>query len=289
MEPAASDPDPLAPRTPPPLVSQTASRRRWLIHLVLIALYLFVIAVVGLGRAAEEHGPALSHTTAGLLKVCAVEFGSFAVIFFLAWLASRATIDDLLLRWRHNVLPVLLGAGYSVALRIAVGIISVVVGAILVVVLVYIAHATTLDALRQFAENNRPAVENAVDVKALSNNSTYFWLTVTLVSFALGGLREELWRSSFLAGMKGVWPRHFSTTKGQVVAVLICAVVFGLGHLSMGILAAALAGCLGVGLGLIMVFHRSIWPAVFAHGFFDATSMALIPWALDIMKNLPKQ
>jgi hypothetical protein len=29
-----------------------------------------------------------------------------------------------------------------------------------------------------------------------------------------------------------------------------------------------------------MVFHRSIWPAVIAHGAFNATSMALIPWVL---------
>jgi membrane protease YdiL (CAAX protease family) len=48
------------------------------------------------------------------------------------------------------------------------------------------------------------------------------------------------------------------------------------------------AGLLGLGLGLIMVFHRSIWPAVLAHGFFDATSMALIPWAMELMRNLPK-
>ena len=56
----------------------------------------------------------------------------------------------------------------------------------------------------------------------------------------------------------------------------------------MGILAALLGGLLGLGLGLIMVFHRSIWPAVLAHGFFDATSMALIPWAMELMQHLPK-
>jgi len=35
-----------------------------------------------------------------------------------------------------------------------------------------------------------------------------------------------------------------------------------------------------VGLGLIMIFHGSIWPAVIAHGLFDATSMAMIPWVM---------
>jgi len=260
---------------------------RWLIHLVLIALYLFVIAFVGLDRTESARGPALSHTTAGLLKVTGLELLAFGVIFALAWLASRASMDDLRLRWRNHVMPVLLGAGYSVALRMVVGIVAVIVGVILVVSLV-LTHVTTLDGLKNYVETHRPAVENAVDVSALRNNPMYYWLTLTLVSFVLAGVREELWRASFLAGMKGVWPRQFSSGKGQVYAVLVCAIVFGLGHVSMGILAASMATVLGVGLGLIMVFHDSIWPAVFAHGFFDATSMALIPWALDVMKSLPK-
>jgi len=33
---------------------------------------------------------------------------------------------------------------------------------------------------------------------------------------------------------------------------------------------------MGFGFGLIMIYHRSIWPAVIAHGLFDATSMLVI-------------
>ncbi len=47
-----------------------------------------------------------------------------------------------------------------------------------------------------------------------------------------------------------------------------------------GWLAVGLTGLLGLGLGLIMVLHRSIWPALIAHGYFNATSFALIPWAM---------
>lgn len=104
----------------------------------------------------------------------------------------------------------------------------------------------------------------------------------------VAGLREELWRASFLAGLRTLWPRQFGSKVGQVCAVFIAAIVFGMAHLSMGILAALFAGVLGAGLGLIMVFHRSIWPAVLAHGFFDATSMALLPWAMELMQRLPK-
>lgn len=262
--------------------ARPTSRWRWAIHLFLVTAYLLVIAFVGLGRE-ETHQPALSHTTRGLLKVCAVEVLSFGVILALAWVASRATIDDLRMRWRGKFIPVLLGVGYSVALRVVVGLAVLAVGAVLVA-----TRVMTVDSAEEFVEKNRPAVENAVDVSALRNNPAYLWLTLTLVSFVVAGLREELWRSSFLAGMKGVWPRQFGSMWGQICAVVICAVIFGMGHLSMGIMAVSLAGLLGLGLGLIMVFHKSIWPAVIAHGCFDATSMALIPFALDLMKALPK-
>ena len=160
--------------------------------------------------------------------------------------------------------------------------------AVLVGVIVLATHLMTMDSLQTFTVKNRPAVENMVDVAALRDDPAYFWLTLTVVSFAVGGLREELWRSSFLAGMRALWPHQFGSTAGRVCAVFIAAIIFGLAHLSMGILAALVAGVLGLGLGLIMVFHNSIWPAVLAHGFFDATSMAFIPWAMDLMRHLPK-
>jgi len=68
----------------------------------------------------------------------------------------------------------------------------------------------------------------------------------------------------------------------------VAAVIFGLGHLPQGVLAVAMTGLLGFGLGVIMVLHRSIWPAVIAHGMFDATSLALIPWALEKLQELQK-
>jgi hypothetical protein len=32
-----------------------------------------------------------------------------------------------------------------------------------------------------------------------------------------------------------------------------------------------------------MVLHRSIWPAVIAHGMFDATTFALLPWVIEAL------
>ncbi|HWD19486.1 MAG TPA: CPBP family glutamic-type intramembrane protease [Verrucomicrobiae bacterium] len=272
------------PESLPPIIGETktVSRGRWAIHLVLIASFLFMVAAIGMNRGESEQ-PALTHSVRGLLRVCAGEIVIFGGVFALAWLASRASVDDLLLRWRGNVMPILLGIGYSVALRIAVGVV-----ALLVAVPFLLSHSMTKDSIDEFVTKNRPRVETAVDVAALRDNPAYLWLSLTVVSFIVAGLREELWRASFLAGMKGVWPKYFSSRAGQIGAVIIGAIIFGLGHLAMGGMAAALAGLLGVGLGLIMVLHRSIWPAVLAHGFFDATSMALLPWGLEMAKHLSK-
>jgi membrane protease YdiL (CAAX protease family) len=270
--------------TPPPLpASRPVNRWRWALHLFLVTAYLGVVAAVSLGRNRPQR-PALSHTAGGLLFVCAIELLIFAAILALALLASKASVDELRLRWSGKALPVVLGFGYSAALRLALLAVAVVVAGILVACGVF-----TPDSLADVFRRNRPGVENVVDVDAMRANPAYFWLTLTLVSFVVGGLREELWRSSFLAGMKALWPRQFGSTMGQVWAVCVAAVIFGLGHLSMGALAAVMAGLLGLGLGLIMVLHRSIWPAVLAHGFFDATSLAALPAAMQLLKHLPAQ
>jgi membrane protease YdiL (CAAX protease family) len=78
--------------------------------------------------------------------------------------------------------------------------------------------------------------------------------------------------------MRALWPGAFSSRSGQVVAIILIAVAFGLGHARMGVLGASMAGVLGFFLGLIMIMHRSIWPAVIAHGSFDALTFAILAW-----------
>ena len=278
---------PSPPDGPPPLPDPQSAgavainRRRWWIHLALISGYILLVGMFGREHSeTHTHIPALSHTVRGLLIVCAGGLLLFAVVLGLALVASRASRDDLLLRWRHGFWPVPLGLGYSVALRLAVGMIMMAAGVALIV-----THVMTAQSLQEFAAANRPDVEAIVDISAMRQNPLYFWLTLTVVSFVMAGLREELWRSAFLAGLRALWPQHFGTRTGQITAVAIAATVFGFGHLGLGLLAVLFAGLLGFGLGLIMVFHRSIWPAVIAHGMFDATSLALLPW---IAEKLPE-
>src|ERR1051326_2225893 len=113
----------------------------------------------------------------------------------------------------------------------------------------------------------------------------YFWVTITSWSFGVAGLREELWRSGTLAAMRALWPTRFAGRSGQIAAVALIAIVFGFAHLTLGLLPAGVAMILGFLLGIIMVVHQSIWPAVIAHGMFDATSFAFVPIALQHLQR----
>jgi membrane protease YdiL (CAAX protease family) len=274
---------PPASQVPPRLdtPATTPHRLRWYTHLLLIGAYPLVVGAIAFERF-PARGPALTHHARGLLLVCLLELLIFGAVFAVAWLASRASPDDLLLRLRPRrwaIIP--LGLGYSLGLRVALAFAVLIAAAFLIAL-----RLVSLDSLQHFALANRPDVETLVDVSAMRRDPLYFWLTLTLVSFVVAGLREELWRSAFLGGMRVLWPRHFGSRLGQFAAVGLAAIVFGLGHLPQGPAAVGLTGLLGFGLGAIMVLHRSIWPAVAAHGAFDATSMALLPWVLDQVPRL---
>ena len=95
-----------------------------------------------------------------------------------------------------------------------------------------------------------------------------------------------MWRAGTLVAMRAIWPRAFGSLWGQGLAISLIAVAFGAMHLRMGPIAAAAAGVLGLLLGTIMIVHKSIWPAVIAHGVFDATTMALLPWWMEHARHL---
>ena len=159
------------------------NRRRWWIHLGLISGYLLVVGALGLGRK-PSHMPALLHTAGGLLLVCGLELLLFGLVFALACFASQATRDDLRLRWRGTFEPLLLGVGYSVALRVALGL-AVLVAAIVLLC----SRVLTPGSLQVFLATHRPDVEALVDLAALRNDPVYFWLTLTVASFVVAGLR----------------------------------------------------------------------------------------------------
>jgi membrane protease YdiL (CAAX protease family) len=232
----------------------------------------YILPAIPLALWYAPRQPALTNNTRGLLLVCVVEIALFSIFFALGWLASRASREELLLNWRPGWSAIPLGIGYSLAVRIALGL---VISAIVAVLL--ITGLLSRESLQEFFVNSRPDPEKLVDISSMRQSPAYFWLTVTLGSFVVAGLREELWRSGTLAGMKALWPEIFGDREGQIAAVALIAIAFGLAHLGYGAFAAAMAALVGFAFGVIMVVHRSIWPAVIAHGFFDATTLALLP------------
>ncbi len=247
--------------------------------LLLIVPLPLVLGIIGWGRH-ESRQAALSSTWQGLLQACTFELAFFGVILGLALWLAKPTKDELLLRFPHPWLLSLLGAGYSVAIRLAVGLLGAVILGFLL-----LNHLVTEESALAFAAANRPDVETVVSLKALKNDPVYYWLTLAVVSFIVAGLREELWRATSLAALRRLWPRGFGSRRGEYAAVALTSAIFGIGHIPQGMIAVAGTAAIGFLLGVIMVFHRSIWPAVIAHGFFDATSFALIPFVLD---KLPK-
>jgi membrane protease YdiL (CAAX protease family) len=275
---------PAAPsESPAPIPTTTVRptpRWRWVIHLFVVGTYpalgLFFRAT---GRL--QQGPALSENVRGLLLVSALELIFFSLFFAVACLISHASREQLMWRWRPGWWVIPLGLGYSIALRIGLVLIAVAVVAVLAA-----TQTVTPEKVQEYVNANRPDVEALVSVPAMRSNPLYFWLTITLVSFVVAGIREEMWRAGTLAAMRAIWPRTFGSRLGQCLAITLIAVAFGAMHLRMGVLAAVGAGVLGLLLGLIIILHKSIWPAVIAHGLFDATTLALLPWWIERARQL---
>lgn len=269
----AEVPPPIPGESIPP--GQTA-RWRWWIHFIVLGAYPLLGVLVQLTTGRVSRGPALSGGVTGLLFVCGIELFCFSVFFLIAWLSSRASREQLMWTWRPGWWVVPLGAGYSIAIRFGLVVVAAVVMAVLAA-----SQVVTPEKVQEYVTVNRPNIESMVSVPALQHDRAYYWLTLTLVSFVVAGLREEIWRAGTLAAMRVLWPRAFGSRIGQCAAIALIAVAFGAMHLRMGILAAAGAGVLGLLLGLIIVLHKSIWPAVLAHGFFDATTLAILPYWIE--------
>ena len=252
---------------PPPLLAPRP-RWRWAVHLAMLAAYVLGTGIAGvLLRGGGDKGSrtsAMPPDLRSLAIMCGAEVLGFLIIFGLAWIFSRARWYELLLKWRGGARPILWGIAYSVLLRVVIAMLTA-----MVFVPIYQMKG------ERAIEDLRPKTEATVNMQALKD-PMYLLFALTVVSFVMAGFREELWRAGMLAGFAGVAPTIFGTRKGQYIAVMIAAVIFGLGHLPQGWGGVAMTAGLGVGLGWIMVRHQSAWEAILAHGFFDATTFAAL-------------
>ena len=232
---------------------------------------MFPILMGVLGWQGRESGadPALPANLEGLLPVLAGELIFFGIIFALALAASRASASQLFLQRPGIGLGRLLGRGllWSVALRLSVAIVTV--GLATALTLVNGGDPANLEFLK-------PDTQSLINPEELLNNPVFLWMNLTVVSFVVAGFREELWRAGMLAGLFVLFPRLHRGWGGRLAAVGLIALLFGFGHLPQGLGGVLMTSVLGLGLGFILVWRRSLWEATLAHGFFDATTFALL-------------
>lgn len=218
---------------------------------------------------AEPAGAILPDSISGLFAMAAENLLLFGIILGVAWGFRRIKRDEWLARWPGLWQPWVFGIAHSVGLRLLAAGMTLAVGGILIVIF----KLTGKDP--QALENLRPRVENVIATDAL-RDPVYLLLMTTFVSFIVAGLREELWRVGVLRYLFDLLPDRGKTRRGQIIAVLISSLIFGLGHWPQGPAGMLLTFTIGLGLGAILLFHRSLWIAVLAHGFFDATTFVLL-------------
>ena len=211
--------------------------------------------------------PILPESPRALLEMAFYQMLVFSLFFGAAWMSSRASPVQLGFAWNGGLRPVWRGFWYAIGLRLAVAAVMTVLA--LLVAQVTGSNVTTSEWLR-------PKTENLVSFQALLDDPLYVVVNMTVTSFVLGGFREELWRSGMLLGLIMLLPNRFATEMGKVKAVAVIALLFGFAHYIQGWSAVLMTSLLGFLLGLLIVKYRSIWEAVLAHGFFDATSFAAL-------------
>lgn len=250
---------------PPPLPVPPARRWAWIFLLVLMLAYIGYAAIRGGTEA--DNGPALAGKIGTLWLQTLLNLLVFAVPLTIGLVFAKPTRADLLLVRRMNLLSWALGLLWSILLRIAV--------AVPLVGFTLFLQIREGPAALERVKSLRPKLENLLPVEALGD-PVYALICMTWISFVVAGFREELWRAVTLRGFRALFPESWSKGGTEWIALGLSSAAFGLAHLTQGWGAVAMTSVLGLGLGWIQVWRRSLWEAVIAHGFFDASTFLIL-------------
>lgn len=257
---------------------QTARWRWWVALFVMVGVPLLASVasmrrIQGSDYQSRDHA-LLPSNVPGLLIYCGFQLGVFALLWAVFWAFSRADQDGLFLRYR-GLKSLAWGVAYSLLMRLSIGFVAV-FGLSLLAILGF-DTAKMLATMQKTGEVMKDVLAPAF----ASRDPLFRFLLITLISFVVAGLREELWRAATLACLRRLAPDKWSQTRKNAVALGLSSVFFGLGHLYQGIAGVVGTTFLGLILGAIMLRHRSVYPAIVAHGCFNAVSFA----ALAAMTN----
>ncbi len=105
--------------------------------------------------------------------------------------------------------------------------------------------------------------EKKTDFQYTFSNLSYLPLWILLAIFK-AGISEELWRTTAIETFKNVFGK-----RGGIIAVLIGALVFSLGHYYQGWDSVIISGLGGLVYGFLYYFRRSILEVMIAHATRD--------------------
>lgn len=262
----------------PPPASRPIARWRWFVATLLVGAFPVFAAWSSTTRVKNNGGDqaTLPSSVEGLLLAGSLQLAIILLFFGAGWLFSRATKSELWLHWRKGIAPIWQGALYSIGLRF-LPLLPLIVAAVVLTMLGY-----KPEVLSQWVSANRPQTEGIGD-SIRTGSALYKALSLTFFSFVVAGFGEELWRVATMRGLIEIAPRTMSPLVRNSIAVVVSALVFGIGHWYQGVVGVGVTALIGIALGAMTLYHKSVWPAIIAHGFFNATSFLMVVLGVDKM------
>ena len=128
---------------------------------------------------------------------------------------------------------------------------------------IFFFHSFVLSPIfNSFLPNNSISLENFFTSKS------YIPIWITLAIFK-GGFQEEIWRVFVLNRFK-----KWKGRNGEIVALILSSIVFGLAHLYQGWDTVASTGVLGLFFGWLYLHFRKAWIPIIAHAVFDLIAIS---------------
>ena len=259
-----------------PPYARPIARWRWFVATILVGAFPFFAALSSTTRTKRNGGgeATLPSSVEGLLLAGSLQLA--IILFFVGagWLFSRVNKSELWLGWRNGVAPIWQGALYSIGLRF-LPLLPLFAAAIVFTMLGY-----KPDDLTHWINANKPQTAGIGD-SVRAGSALYKALMLTFFSFLVAGFGEELWRVATMRGLIEIAPRTMAPLVRDGIAVVVSALVFGVGHWYQGAMGVGVTALLGIALGALTLYHRSVWPAIMAHGFFDASSFLMVMLGAD--------
>ena len=269
---------PLVQLDNPPPASRPIARWRWLVGTIIVGVFPLAAAYSSTTRAKGNAGgeATLPSTVEGLIVGGTFQLAFILLFFGVGWLFSRATEAQLWMHWRKGVAPFWQGALYSIGLRF----LPVFLLFFVTIILIILGYKPNTAV--EWLNANKPQTDGIGD-SIRAGSMIYQAVTLSFFSFIVAGFGEELWRVATMRGLIEIAPRKMPIFAKNAIAVLVSALIFGIGHLYQGVAGVGVTAFIGIALGAITLSHRSIWPAVIAHGCFDAASFLMVIMEVDKM------